>query len=206
MRTTPRVAALVALALWLCPKAYAPIYSVYPGLSSLIAESDVIAAITILQQLSDEDLGGSARYNVQFDKVLKGNPHEKKVVVWLRHLEIQTIGELQSAPPPQRTPLPGAPAVTHYFGLVDSQDPFRPSSRWIAFLAKRKDDKEAAYENVNCEGSTFPLSPLRDLDVLKADSLPDTLIQLFREYVDFKRNELKDWEGQLDAFIHKNDK
>ena len=148
MRTTPRVAALVALALWLCPKAYAPIYGVYPGLSSLIKESDIIAAITILQKLSDEDLGGSARYNVQFDKVLKGNPHEKKVVVWLRHLEIQTIGELQNTPPPQRTPLPGAPAVTHYFGLVDSQDPFRPSSRWIAFLAERKGDKEAAYENV----------------------------------------------------------
>ncbi len=89
---------------------------------------------------------------------------------------------------------------------MDSPDPFRPSSRWIAFLAKRKDDKEAGYENVNCEGSTFPLSPFRDLDVLKVDSLPDTLIQLFREYVDFKRNELKDWEGQLDAFIHKNDK
>ena len=203
MRTTPGVAALVAIALSFCPKAYAPIYGVYRGLSSLIEESDVIAAITILQKLSDEDLGGSARYSVQFDKVLKGKPHGKKAVVWLRHLEIQTIGELQSTPPPQRTPLPGAPEVTHYF---EPFDPFRLSSRWIAFLAERKDDKEAVYENVQTEGSTFPLSPLRDLDVLKVDSLPNTLIQLFREYVDFKRNELKDWEAQLDAFIHKNDK
>jgi hypothetical protein len=191
-----------------CPRAYAPIFSGYPGLRSLIEQSDVIAAITILQQLSEEDLGGSARYSVQFEKVLKGNPPEKKVVVWLRHLEIETIpaAELQSTPPPQRTPLPGAPAVTHYFGFVEQLHPFLPSSRWIAFLARTKDDKEAAYENVNCEGSTFPLSPLRDLDILKVESLPDTLIMLFREYVDFKRSELKRSEEELGAFIHHAEK
>jgi hypothetical protein len=55
-------------------------------------------------------------------------------------------------------------------------------------------------------GSTFPLSPLRDLDKLRVESLPDTLILLFREYVDFKRGELKDWEKQLDAFIHEGGK
>jgi hypothetical protein len=204
MRTWRTVAVLVACAAWLCPKAYAPIFGGYPGLRSLIEQSDVIAVITILQQLSEEDLGGSARYKIQFEKTLKGDLHEKQAIVWLRFLEIESIppAELQSTPPPQRTPPAGSPSVTHYFGFVERFHPFLSSSRWIVFLAKTKTDKEAAYENVNCMGSTFPLSPLTDLDVLKVGSLPDTLIQLFREYVDFKRNELKRWEQELDVFIH----
>jgi hypothetical protein len=210
MTAAHRALAILALLMSFCPRAYAPIFSRYPGLRSLIEQSDVIAALTILQQLSEEDFGGSARYDVEFQKVLKGNPHEKKVVVRLRDLEIETphilAAELQRTPPPHRTPLPGSPLVTHYFGLVDRLHPFRRSSRWIAFLAKTKDDKEAAFENVNCMGPTFPLSPLTDLDVLKVDSVPDTLILLFREYVDFKRNELESWEDQLDAFIHESDK
>jgi hypothetical protein len=210
MSIARRTAAVVALALVLCPRAYAPIFGGYPGLRSLIDQSDVIAAITILQQLSEEDFGGSARYNVQLEKMLKGDLQEQKAVIWLRHLEIETpkilASELQRTPPPQRTPLPGSPAITHYFGFVERLHPFLPSSRWIVFLARTKNDKEAAYENVNCMGSTFPLSPLTDLDVLKVHSLPDTLILLFRQYVDFKRNELKNWEDQLDAFIHEGDK
>jgi hypothetical protein len=79
---------------------------------------------------------------------------------------------MEHSPPLQQAP------TTRYFGRVDRFDPFRPSSRWVAFLARTEADKDAAYENVNCMGSTFPLSPLRDLDELKVDSLPDTLIML----------------------------
>lgn len=105
-----------------------------------------------------------------------------------------------------RSPPPGTPApATHYFGFVERFEPFVPSSRWIAFLAKPRPDVDAAYENVNCSGSTFPLSPRSDLDALKVDSLPETLVRLFRDYVDYKRAELKDWEKQLDAFVHEPD-
>jgi len=180
MPTPSRVAALVALATWLCPRAYAPIYGTYPGLRSLIEQSHVIAAITILDRLSEEDMGGSARYKIQFEKTLKGNPSQKQTVAYLRKLEITTESELLRSRPPQPSP------TIHYFGLVERFEPFRPSSRWIAFLAT-SEEKDAAYENVNCAGSTFPLSPLRDLDALKVEPLPDTLILLFREYVDFKR-------------------
>jgi hypothetical protein len=68
MRVTHRAIAVAALLMSLCPRAYAPIFGGYPGLRSLIEQSDVIAAITILQQLSEEGLGGSARYNVEFEK------------------------------------------------------------------------------------------------------------------------------------------
>jgi hypothetical protein len=74
--SVPRVAAVVVVAASLCSKAYAAIYGSYPGLRSLI-KADVIAAVTILKQLSEEDIGGSARYKIQFEKVLKGKPPEK---------------------------------------------------------------------------------------------------------------------------------
>ncbi|MFZ1221058.1 MAG: hypothetical protein WAO00_17320 [Chthoniobacterales bacterium] len=195
-----RVVAALALTLWLCPKAYAPIYGTYPGLKPLIEQSDVIAAITIIKRMSEEDFGGSARYKIEFSKVLKGTPAKKQVFVELRKLEITPRAELEASPSPQ------APPTIHYFGPVDSFDPFRESSRWIVFLSKKTPYKNVAYENVNCAGSTFPISPLRDLDSLNGESLPDTLILLFREYIEFKRAELKEWEKQLEAFIHDEDK
>ena len=75
----------------------------------------------------------------------------------------------------------------------------------MAFLTKARQGVDAVYENVNSEGSSFPISPLRDLDALKVESLPDTLILLFREYVEFKRAELKETEQQLNEFIHRRD-
>ena len=72
----------------------------------------------------------------------------------------------------------------------------------MLFLVKSERGDGTPYENVNCEGSCFPISPLRDLGSLKVESLPETLILLFREYVDFKRSELKEFEQELDVFIH----
>ena len=76
----------------------------------------------------------------------------------------------------------------------------------MLFLVKSERGDNSSYENVNCEGSSFPISPLRDLSSLKVESLPDTLILLFREYVEFKRIELKQREQQLNAFINEGDK
>ena len=64
--------AVLLLTTFLCPSAYAPIYGTYPGLHSLIKEAEIIAAVTILEQLSEPDFGGSARYKIQFEKVFKG--------------------------------------------------------------------------------------------------------------------------------------
>ena len=83
---------------------------------------------------------------------------------------------------------------------------FRRGDRYVLFLVKSEQGDNSSYENVNCEGSSFPISPLRDLGSLKVESLPDTLILLFREYVDFKRTELQDLEEQLNAFIHEGNK
>lgn len=186
----------MALTLWLCPNAYAPIYGTYPGLKSLIDQADVIAAVTILKRFSEEDFGGSARDKIEFSKVLKGTPAKKEAFVELRKLEIMPWVQLEASPAP----------TIHYFGPVDRFDPFRESSRWIVFLSKKTAYKNVAYENINCAGSTFPISPLTDLDSLKVESLPDTLIVLFREYVEFRRAELKELETQLNAFIHESDK
>jgi hypothetical protein len=199
MSVPHRVIAVVALTMLLCPKTYAPIYGFYPGLHSLIKQSELIAAVTILEKLSEDDFGGSARYKIQFDKLLKGKAPEKQAVAYLRYLEIIPEAELLRSPPPE------PPPSTHYFALTERIDPFRAQSRWIAFLTKAGKNVDAAYENVNCEGSTFPISPLRDLDALKVESLPDGLVFLFREYVDFKRKDLKETEQQLDKFIHKRD-
>jgi hypothetical protein len=199
MSTPFRVVALVGLAAWLCPTAYAPIYGGYPGLHSLIKQSEIVAAVTILERLSDDDFGDSARYKIQFDKLLKGSASEKQVVAYLRYLEIIPEEEMR------RTPRPGPQPSTHYFALTDRLEPFRRQARFVVFLTKARKEVETAYENVNCMGSTFPLSPLRDLDALKMDSLPDTLILLFREYVDFRRTELKEVEAQLSEFVHHRD-
>jgi hypothetical protein len=202
MRVPQRVIAVVALTALLCPTAYAPIFGFYPGLHSLIKQSELIAAVTILEKLSEDDFGGSARYKIQFDKLLKGKAPEKQTVAYLRYLEITpeaAEAELLRSPPPEPSP------STHSFALTERIEPFRAQSRWVAFLTKARKDVDAAYENVNCEGSTFPISPLGDLDALKMESLPDTLVLLFREYVDFKRKDLKKVEQQLDTFIHKRD-
>jgi hypothetical protein len=160
-----RVIAVLALTALLCPKAFAPIFGFYPGLHSLIKQSELIAAVTILEKLSEDNFGGSARYKIQFDKLLKGKTSERQAVVYLRNLEITPEGELLRSPPPQ------PPPSTHYFALTERIEPFRAQSRWVAFLTKARKDVDAAYENVNCEGSTFSISPLRDLDALKVESL-----------------------------------
>ncbi len=144
-------------------------------------------------------MGGAARYKIKFEKIFKGAAPDKQSVAYLRYLDIIPKAELL------RTPPPGPRPPNRYFGFVERFEPFIPSSRWIAFLTKGRPEVEAAYENVNCSGSTFPLSPRRDLDALKVDSLPDTLSLLFREYVDYKRAELKEWEKQLNAFIQERD-
>ena len=189
-----RVITLVALTALLSPRAFAPIYGGYPGLHSLVKQSDIIAAVTILEQLSEEDTGGSARYKIRFDKLLKGDSTEKQAVVYIRFLECDEP-EMLPSPAPK-------PKVTYLFAPTEQLQPFRPDSRWILFLTKPREGIDALYENVNCMGSSFPLSPYRDLDALKVDSLADTLVLLFREVVDYKRTELKDWEKQLDVFIH----
>jgi hypothetical protein len=196
--SVPReVVILVAVSAWLCPKMYAPICGTYPGLPSLIEQSDVIAAVTILKRLSEEDMGGSARYKIEFDKVLKGTPSQKQVTASLRKLALEAA---ERTPPPQPVP------TTHYFGPAEFFEPFRPSSRWVVFLAKAKREKGVPYTNVNCMGSTFPISPLRDLNSLEVQSLSETLKFLFREYVDFKRTEQKELDEQLDVFLHDGDK
>ena len=199
MSGAQRLILIVMATTLVCHRAYAPIYGTYPGLHSLIKKAEVIAAITILDQFSEEDMGGSARYKIEFAKVFKGAAPDKQSIVYLRYLDIMPEAELLRSPPP------GPQSPTRYFASPEPFHPFRQSSRWLAFLTKARPEVDAAYENVNCSGSTFPLSPLRDLNALKVDSLPDTLILLFREYVDYKRTELKQWEKQLDAFIHEHD-
>ena len=188
MRAPYRVAALVAIAAWLCPKAYAPIFGTYPGLHSLIEQSEIIAAVTILDRLPEWDFGGSDRYKVEFTKLFKGSPPEKQAFAWLRNLEIIT------------------PGGGHYFAPTERGGLFEPGHRYVLFLVKSERGDGTPYENVNCEGSSFPISPLRDLESLKVGSLTDTLILLLRDYVDYKRTELKQLEQELDAFIHGGDK
>jgi hypothetical protein len=201
MSVPQRVVLIVLATTLLCPKLYAPIYGTYPGLHSLIKEAEVIAAITILDKLSEDDMGGAARYNIEFERVFKGTAPDKRSVAYIRYLDIIPEAELLRSPPPK----PRKP--TRYFAPPElmTGESFPTSSRWIAFLTKGRPEVEAAYENVNCSGSTFPLSPLTDLDALKVDSLRDTLILLFREYVDYKRTVLKQMEQQLNAFIHERD-
>jgi hypothetical protein len=201
MRLSQRVVVVLLTSAFLCSESYAPIYGTYPGLHSLIKQAEVIAAITILQQLSEPDFGGAGRYKIQVEKVFKGKAPDKQSVAYLRYLDITPEADLL------RSPSPEPPKSTRYFAPSEllTGDSFSTSSRWVAFLTKGRPEVEAAYENVNCSGSTFPLSPLTDLDALKVNSLPDTLILLFHEFVDYKRSVLKRMEQQLDAFIHERD-
>jgi hypothetical protein len=197
MSVAQRAVAVVALTVALCPRAYAPIFGGYPGLRALIQQSEIIAAATVLERLPGTgDIGGSDEYKIEFTKVLKGSPPQKQATVWLRQREITSWVEPLPSPLPSR--------IYHFrpteMGL------FRPGDRYVLFLVKSERRDNSSYENTNCEGSSFPISPLRDLASLKVESLPDTLILLFREYVDFKRRELTELEHQLNAFIHEGDK
>jgi hypothetical protein len=191
-----RIAALLAVVAWLCPKAYAPIFGGYPGLHSLIQQSEIIAAVTIFDRLPEWDIGGSNRYKIEFTKVLKGSPPQKQAIAWLRNLEITPVTGADSS---------GSGPI-HYFAPTEFGGEFHGGYRYVLFLVKSERGDKSSYENVNCEGSSFPISPLRDLSSLKVESLPDTLILLFREYVEFKRIELKQREHQLNAFINEGDK
>ena len=196
MSVAQRVGPVLALMLALCPKAYAPIFGGYPGLHSLIQQSEIIAAVTILDRLPEWDIGGSNRYKIEFTKELKGSPAQKQAIAWLRNLEI--------------TPVTGAASSgsgpIHYFAPTEHGGQFERGYRYVLFLVKSERGDNSSYENVNCAGSSFPISPLRDLSSLKVESLPDTLILLFREYVEFKRIELKQREQQLNAFVNEGDK
>src|ERR1700730_18651988 len=123
MSVPQRAATVIAIAALMCSKAYAPIYGTYPGLHSLIKEADVIAAITILDKLSEDDMGGSARYKIEFEKIFKGKAPDKQSVAYLRYLDIIPEAEML------RTPTPGpTPPVNHYYGFVERFQPFVPSS------------------------------------------------------------------------------
>jgi hypothetical protein len=202
MRSASRLVVIVVLTAWVCPRAFAPIYGGYPGLHSLIKQSDIIAAVTILEQLSDEDMGGSARYKVRVAKLLKGSSSEKQLILYIRFLWEPSPDDFLMGP----TSSPGLKQRTTYiWAPVERLHPFHPESRWVVFLTKPREGIDAAYENVNRAGSAFPLSPLREIETLRVDSLPHTLVLLFSEYVEFKRSELKEWEKQLDTFIHQPD-
>ncbi len=192
-----RTAALLAVATWLCPKAYAAIFGGYPGLHSLIHQSEIIAAVTIRDRLPEWDIGGSNRHKIEFTKALKGNPPQKQAIAWLRNLEITPVGG---------GAWPSGSGPIHYFAPTEHRGEFYGGYRYVLFLVKSQRGDNSSNENVNCEGSSFPISPLRDLSSLKVESLPDTLILLFREYVEFKRIELKQREQQLNAFISEGDK
>jgi hypothetical protein len=193
MSVAQRAVPVLALMLALHPKAYAPIFGGYPGLHSLIQESEIIAAVTVLERLPEWDIGGSNRYKIEFTKVLKGSAPQKQTIVWLRNLEITPAGG---------GAWPSGSGPIHYFGPTERFGDFRLGYRYVLFLVKSERGDNSSYENVNCEGSSFSISPLRDLASLKVESLPETLILLFREYVDFKRTELKEIEQELNAFIH----
>jgi hypothetical protein len=191
-----RALAVIALMVSLCPRAYAPMFDAYPGLHSLIERSEIIAAVTVLERLPGSDIGGSNRYKIEFNKLLKGESTQKQTIAWLRQLEITSWVEPLPSPLPSRM-YHFAPTET---GL------FRTGDRYVLFLVKSERGDNSSYENVNCEGSSFHISPLRDLASLKVESLPDTLTLLFREHVDFERRELNELEHQLNAFIHEGDK
>ena len=196
------LACVTLLALFGSPRAYAPIYGFYPGLVPLINQSDVIAVAMILKQLSEEDFGGSARYKIRFEKVLKGNPSYKEVTASLRKLQVDTPTDQQQWQQQQRQH-PGY--GIRVFGPYEPLESFRSSSRHVLFLVKTKEDKDASYENVNCMGSYFPISPFTDVTTLKEKTAADSVSFLLRDYLEFKRIELKRLEEQVETFLHGGD-
>jgi hypothetical protein len=77
-------------------------YGGYPGLRSLIEQSEIIAAATILERLPESDIGGSNRYKIEFSKMLKGGSTQKQAIAWLRQLEITSWAEPLPSPVPSR--------------------------------------------------------------------------------------------------------
>jgi len=180
---TPQIVAALLLAL--CPRCYAPIHGGFPGVPELLAKSDAIVVATISEKLSEPDFGASAYYKIYRERTLKGDVGET-LSVQMRQLEVSTPAQEGQ----KGVWLAGADALS-----------FSVGSRYVLFLSKAKDDAKASFENVNCDGSSFEVSPWLKLDSLNGKSLRDALRILLLDYRDYSRARLKHIEQRTEEYL-----
>lgn len=200
---------LAFVALFWCSTAYAPILSGFPGLRELIDEADVVAVATVLQEVPIANIGGMklmcddcsggfggwGNYEVDIRKVLKGKPRHNRATVILRKLwpRTETQKEWWAR---NRIEHPHTPNTC--FEWDEGTGPFEADKRYLLFLKKVEKEIPSDYENVNCEGSSYRVSPYTDVNMLDGKSPEEAVKLLLSEYVEFKRMELKRTEEQVE--------
>jgi hypothetical protein len=158
--------------------AFAPIFGGFPGLDGLIQRCDAIVVADILEQknpFKQPRLVGHEDYKVYVLKTIKGDVAEgERMVLSLRFLPLGCIrGRTSSA--------------EFHFG-----------QRQIVFLERKGD---SGYASVNYEGGHMEVSPVVDISKLKATTARGIISELLRDFVEFKREELKRLEQEIETIL-----
>jgi|CXWL01.1.fsa_nt_gi hypothetical protein len=171
-------------------RAWAPIYSFFPGLSTLAERSEFIVVATILPQMPDPqtDIGGGAAQKIKILGVLKGDIKPGlETVAYLRNLSVRT-GRVNR------------PTVLEKGYLW--------SERYVLFLVKNRDPKLAfEYRNENSSGDSFWVSPASDLAKLDPKDIHGSISVLLKDVLAHEKDRLKDLDETIKGYLEeKKDK
>lgn len=177
-RSFLKLAVIASLTVWQDVNAY-PIDR-FPGLTKLITEADVVAIVDIW----DKSKGVGGDYLIQDATIvhcLKGS-----IPDWTK----MRLGFMNT--PVNRSEIPR-----------ELQEFFIPPSRYVAFLRKIENDSDSGtqYMTVFYEGSTLEISRLSKLSTVKDKNPQEAIIELLKDAVRIRKEQLKILEKQLSSVL-----
>ncbi len=177
-----KISVILILALWQDATAY-PIGR-FAGLDELIKNADVVAIVDVWEKA--EGTGGD--YLVQYATIvhcLKGS-----IPDWTS----MRLGFMNT--PINRREIPR-----------ELQEFFIPPSRYVVFLRKTENDSDsgAQYMTLFCEGSILEMSRLSKLSDFKDKPPQEAIIELLKDAVRIRKEQLKILEKQLISVLSKQE-
>lgn len=177
-RTFLNLAVIVSLTV--CQKANAYPIGRFPGLSELIKKADVVAIVDVWEKA--EGTGGD--YLIQYSTIvhcLKGS-----IPDWTE----MRLGFMNT--PINRREIPR-----------ELQEFFIPPSRYVAFLRKTENSSDSGpqYMTVFDEGAILEISRLSKLSTFKDKPPNEAIIELLKDAVRIRKEQLKILEKQLSSVL-----
>ncbi|MEX2382057.1 MAG: hypothetical protein WD490_06725 [Opitutales bacterium] len=164
------------LMLLLAPRiCFAPVFGGFPGFETLIARSDAIAVVWIVQQKTGVTFsrGGHHEFVVIFRHMIKGEkPSEESVTLLLRNLPFEH----------------------------SSNTRFAPWQSQLLFL--EESEKEGVlFRNINSAGSHWEVAPQPDFKAIEDLSAMQSIQYLLHESLKNKRKELAEFEEDIKSAL-----
>ena len=184
MKKGRMIPVVIILLLALSKPTFAPIFGMFPGLDKLISRSDAILVVDLLKQKSSSPFGLHEDYEVYVRKVIKGEiAQDKKMILSLRFLPFVSLLKSESN--------------------IRLGFRFRIGERHIVFLSKNNEPDKALYSSLNYEGGHMQVSPQNSLSKLKGDEPKEIISQLLKDFLEYKRQELKTLVHQVKLILGK---